>query len=66
MDYTKMKVNVADEDHLWIDGKQFISLKRFLENRKEIADEVLKLERRNRELEEENNALKVLLKEHLQ
>lgn len=66
MDYTKMKVNVADEDHIWIDGKQFISLKRFLENRKEIADEVLKLERRNRELEEENNALKVLLKEHLQ
>lgn len=66
MDYTKMKVNVADEDHMWIDGKQFISLKRFLENRKEIADEVLKLERRNRELEEENNALRVLLKEHLQ
>ncbi len=65
MDYTKMKVNVADEDHLWIDGKQFVSLKRFLENRKEIAGEVLKLERRNRELEEENNALKVLLKEHL-
>ena len=58
MDYKKMKVNVADEDHLRSDGKQFVSLKRFLENRKDIAGEVLKLERRNRELEERITRLK--------
>lgn len=51
-----MKVNMhEDGEHLWIKGKQFVSLERFAEVKKCGA----------KELTEENEALKVLLKKEL-
>ncbi len=62
---TKKKIatiEITDEDHIWVDGKQFISLKRFYENKKEVADETLLLNNKVEELTKKVEALKVLLK----
>lgn len=55
-------VEIVDEDHVWVDGKQFISLNRFYENKKEVADEMLLLNNKVKELTEKVEALKVLVK----
>ena len=54
-----MNVVITDEDHVYINNRPFISLKRFVEARKEIEED---LKIANKELVEENEALKVLLK----
>ena len=35
-----MKVEIVDEDHIWVNNKQYISLKRFGDARKEVAKEM--------------------------
>jgi hypothetical protein len=57
-----MNVKIVDEDHIWVNGKQYVSLKRFGEARKEVAEEIKLAADNNKELAEENEALKVLLK----
>jgi len=61
MDCTRVKV--LDDHHIMIDGKQYVSLKRFFENRSEIALENKILVEENERLIEENKHLKALLKE---
>ena len=60
-----IKVNFADEDHIWIDGNQFISLNRFLNVKKDSSKELRLLNEKNIELTKENEAMKVLLKNQL-
>ena len=60
-----MKVKIIDDDHIYVDNRQFISLKRFDEARKEVAEEMKLAADKNKELAEENEALKVLLKNQL-
>ncbi len=61
MDKT-LKVHFADDDHVWIEGRQFISLKRFAESRKEASDEMIRLDNKVKELTEKLNAVNVLIK----
>ena len=60
-----MKVVVIDEDHILIGGDQFISFRRFTEVKKSTLDEMKILNDKNKEFAEENEALKVLLKNQL-
>lgn len=60
-----MKVQVVDDDHIWVNNRQFISLSRFLESKKEMAEETKLITDKNAELAEENEALKILLKNQL-
>ena len=57
-----MNVVITDEDHVYINNIPFISLKRFCEARNEVAEEMKIVANKNKELTEENEALKVLLK----
>lgn len=57
-----MQVEIFNEDHIWIGGRQYVSLKRFAEARRDAAEEMQMLIDRNNELTEENEALKILLK----
>lgn len=59
------KIKFSDEHHIWVDGKQYISLTRFFENRSEIALEQKALAEEVERLVEENKHLKALLKEVL-
>lgn len=60
-----MKVEIADEHHIFVNNKQFVSLKRFGEAKKAIAEELKLLADKNEELAKENEALKILLKKQL-
>lgn len=60
-----MQVEIFNEDHIWVGGHQYVSLKRFAEARKDAAEEMQMLIDRNNELMEENESLKVLLKQRL-
>lgn len=55
-------IEIVDENHIWVEGHQFISLNRFCENRKEVADEMLLLNNKVKELTEKVEAIKVLVK----
>ena len=57
-----MNVVIMDEDHVYISNIPFISLKRFVEAREEVAEEMKIVADKNKELAEENEALRVLLK----
>lgn len=59
------EVQISDVDHIYVDGKQYISLRRFFENKSEIAKEYQLLAEQNESLLEENKHLKALLKERL-
>lgn len=50
-----------DGEHLWIGGKQFVSLNRFLEVKKDQNKETKLLQEEVERLTKENDALKVLL-----
>ena len=66
MSETKMmQVEIFNEDHIWVGGHQYVSLKRFAEARKDAAEEMQMLIDRNNELTEENESLRVLLKNRL-
>ena len=60
-----MNVVITDEDHVYINDRPFISLKRFVEAREEVAENLKVADDKNKELVEENEALKVLLKKQL-
>jgi hypothetical protein len=60
-----MQVEIFNDDHIWVGGRQYVSLKRFAEARKDAAEEMQMLIDRNDELMKENESLKVLLKERL-
>ena len=60
-----MKVEIIDDDHIHVNNRQFISLRRFGEARKEAAKEMEITAAKNKELAEENEALKLLLKNQL-
>ena len=64
-----MKVEIIDDDHIHVNNRQFISFKRFCEARNEVAKEVAKemeiTAAKNKYLAEENEALKLLLKNQL-
>lgn len=60
-----MKVEIVDEDHIWVNNKQYISLKRFGDAIKEVAKEMKLVDEKIKELAEENEALKLLLKNQL-
>lgn len=54
-----------DGEHLWIGAKQFVSLNRFLEVKKDQNKETKLLQEEVERLTKENDALKVLLKSSL-
>jgi hypothetical protein len=60
-----MKVEIIDDDHIWVNNRQFVSLKRFGDARKEVAREMKLLEEKYEKIVKENEALKVLLKNQL-
>ena len=60
-----MKVEIIDDDHIHVNNRQFISFKRFCEARKEVEKEMDITAAKNKELAEENEALKLLLKNQL-
>ena len=57
-----MNVVITDEDHVYINNRSFISLKKLVEARKEVEEDLKLADNKNKELVEENEALKVLLK----
>lgn len=61
----KIEVTYTDEDHIWIGGDQFISLNLFMELKHDMIKELNDHIQRVKELTDESNALKVLLKNHL-
>ena len=60
-----MKVEIIDKDHVFFNDQQFVSLKRFADAKRDMAEEVKLLADKNKELAEENEALKILLKDQL-
>lgn len=56
------KVRETDEQHIWYKGKQFIRLDRFLELKTDLSSEMDILGDEIDRLNEENEALKTLLK----
>ena len=59
------KVDFTDDDHVWIDGNQFVSLRRYFESRESLLKEFKMLNEKFDEIKAENEALKTLLKESL-
>lgn len=61
-----MKVEIIDNDHMYINNRHFISLERLREVRKEFVKEMDIIVDKNKELAEENEALRAaLLKKQL-
>lgn len=60
-----MKVEIVDEDCIFVNNRQFISLKELGNARREIAETMKLADEKIKELAEENEALKVLLKNRL-
>ena len=56
------ELKILDDDHIIYKRVQYISLKRFAENRSEIAQELKAMTEQVEELVEENDSLKKLLK----
>lgn len=61
----KIEVYFADEKHIWIDGRQYVRLDRFLEVTSNASVEGKILYDKCVELHEENQSLKKLLKNNL-
>lgn len=60
-----VNVNWSDEDHVWIGGKQFVSLNRFQELQNDSSKELDNYIKKTEELTSENEALKFLLRDVL-
>lgn len=54
-----------NRNHVWIDGKQYISLNRFLDIQRDLNTETELLRKQVDQLIKENQAYKILLKEQL-
>ena len=59
------KVEFLNENVVFVDDRQYVSLRRFMENRSEIANEQRLIAEQNEKLLKENEHLKALLKESL-
>ena len=59
------KVEFLSENVVFVNGRQYVSLRRFMENRSEIANEQKLIAEQNEKLLAENEHLKALLKESL-
>lgn len=55
------KVEIIDDDHVFVDNRQFVSLKRFAQVKMDGAKEIKLLNDKNKELAKENEALRTLL-----
>lgn len=55
-----------DQDHIFLEGQQYVSLRRFLDAKNEIIEETKFLMDRLEVLEKENTALKILLKKQFE
>lgn len=62
----KFDIKVSDENHIWINGTQYISLNRVSEIRLEMVEELKILKIEAQRLYDENEAFKVLLREQLE
>ena len=62
----KEEINIADDNHIWFRGKQYISLSRFNELKKAEVEEIDLLNQKVDELTEENEAYRKILKKELQ
>lgn len=58
-------INIIDDDHLYINGRQFISLRRLLELENNKRDEIKILDEKVANLTKENESYKILLKDKL-
>ena len=58
----KNKIMFTDDHHVWINGKQFISLDRFLIVQTELNTEIKLLMNEITRLKEENDSFRLLLK----
>lgn len=58
-------INIIDDDHLYINGRQFISLRRLLELENNKRDEIKILDEKVENLTKENESYKILLKEKI-
>ena len=65
MKEVNMKIKFTDEDHVWVNNQQFVLLRRFADAKKDMANEVKLLVDKNRELAEENEALRTMLRSRL-
>lgn len=54
-------ISVKDEDHIWFNGKQFVSLHRFIEMKNSELKELMILQDKVLELQDQVEAYKVLL-----
>lgn len=59
------EIEIADNDHIWLRGKQYISLSRFNELKKTEVEEIDLLNQKVDELTEENEAYRKILKKEL-
>lgn len=55
------EIHVNDEDHIFVDGQQFVSLKRFTESKNDMIQELNSFIARCDELSRENDAYRTLL-----
>lgn len=65
MDKVTKKIEIYDKDHIYMDGCQYISLSKMNEKRKSLYEDIVILDEKVKELEEENKSLKILLKDKL-
>ena len=66
MKETTKAARICDPDHVFIDGKQYISLTRFTELTNKGSLELDMLQREVEKLSSENKALRLLLKKQLE
>lgn len=62
----KEEINIADDNHIWFRGKQYISLSRFNELKKAEVEEIDLLNSKVEKLTEENEAYRRILKTELE
>lgn len=59
-------VRICDEYHVYINGRQFVSLNRLAEIKRDHGKEMKLLQEENARLDKENKALRVLLRQELE
>ena len=61
MEKVDKKIEIYDNDHIYMDGKQYISLQRFSKLKTDQLNEIDILEAEIERLQKENEAYKVIL-----
>lgn len=65
MEKVTKEIKICDENHIFIEGEQYISLKKVCDIKSRFLDEMENLDDLNKALTEENKSLKILLKDKL-